>query len=232
MILDKEESIILHWNEKEENYSDKDKTIQIQIDTEDILGFHIIELYCSKEYDHQQIEQAFIQAYRERISWQMDDLESGLEIEENIVTEPEIKVPYNPKSIRVVPARYSLKDIVDMINGYEDEEPTLELSPEFQRGLVWDNVRKSRLIESILLGIPLPVFYLARDREGRLQVVDRMQRLSAINSFFQNRFRLTHLEYLEEECGNPVEFVLYIGCFIMKQMGLYSQIRMKILFLF
>ena len=49
MILDKEESIILHWNEKEENYSDKDKTIQIQIDTEDILGFHIIELYCSKE---------------------------------------------------------------------------------------------------------------------------------------------------------------------------------------
>jgi hypothetical protein len=41
------------------------------------------------------------------------------------------------------------------------------LNPDFQRDFVWDNEKQSRLIESIVLRIPLPVFYLAEDKQGR-----------------------------------------------------------------
>lgn len=88
-----------------------------------------------------------------------------------------------------------------MIDGEEGEEPDLDLAPDFQRDYVWDNTRKSRLIESILLNIPLPVFYLARDKNGKIQVVDGVQRLTTIYKFFKNEFKLNHLEYLEDECG-------------------------------
>lgn len=87
-----------------------------------------------------------------------------------------------------------------MVDGEDDEEPVLDLTPAFQREYVWDNGRKSRLIESILLNIPLPMFYLSRDKNGKLQVVDGLQRLTTIYKFFNNEFKLTKLEYLKEEC--------------------------------
>lgn len=114
-----------------------------------------------------------------------DALESGVEYTaENNESEEELKGPYNPNSVRVTQGRFSLKEIVEMINGTDFDEPILDLSPDFQRNFVRDTTRKSRLIESILLKIPLPVFYLARDKDGKYQVVDGAQRLSVISSFF------------------------------------------------
>ena len=75
----------------------------------------------------------------------------------------------------------------------------IDLSPDFQRGFVWNDItRKSRLIESLLLRIPLPVFYFAQDEEGLFQVVDGVQRLTVIRSFLNNEFKLKNLEYLSE----------------------------------
>lgn len=130
---------------------------------------------------------------------QKEDYESGLEAEmgEEIV-EDTIQTPYNPELITVAPATFSLKEIVDMIDGEDGEEPTLDLTPDFQREFVWDSTRKSRLIESIMLKIPLPVFYFSRDKEGKLQVVDGVQRLTTIYRFFKNKFKLTNLEYLKD----------------------------------
>lgn len=130
---------------------------------------------------------------------QKENYKSGLEEEDiNGGDCDSIKTPYDPELITVAPAKFSLKEIVDMIEGEEGEEPTLDLAPDFQRGFVWDSTRRSRLIESILLKIPLPVFYFSRDKEGKLQVVDGVQRLTTIYLFFKNKFRLTNLEYLEE----------------------------------
>lgn len=64
------------------------------------------------------------------------------------------------------------------------------LDPDFQRGFVWDTKRQSRLIESILLRIPLPVFYVAEDAEGRLIVVDGRQRLTTLDRFWKNELKL------------------------------------------
>ncbi|ADL55558.1 DUF262 domain-containing protein [Gallionella capsiferriformans] len=64
------------------------------------------------------------------------------------------------------------------------------LDPDFQREFVWDKDKQSRLIESILLRIPLPVFYVAEDNEGRLIVVDGRQRLTTLLRFLDNDLAL------------------------------------------
>lgn len=100
--------------------------------------------------------------------------------------------PYNPDKIRVEAKNFSLRQIYDMVKNGD-----LNLHPDFQRNLVWDNFRKSRLIESILLRIPLPMFYFSQDEEGILSVVDGLQRLSAIIEFMNNELVLRDLEYLD-----------------------------------
>lgn len=64
------------------------------------------------------------------------------------------------------------------------------MDPDFQRGYVWDAAKQSRLMESILLRIPLPVFYVAEDKGGLLIVVDGRQRLTTIRRFLNREFRL------------------------------------------
>lgn len=103
--------------------------------------------------------------------------------------------PYNPDSIRIDTKNFSLRQIQELV-----ADGDLDLSPEFQRNRVWDKTRKSRLIESILLRIPLPVFYFSEDDEGRYTVVDGLQRLSTICDFMNNKLKLENLEYLEKSC--------------------------------
>jgi len=70
------------------------------------------------------------------------------------------------------------------------EQGRFVLDPDFQRDFVWDEDKQSRLVESILLRIPLPVFYVAEDYEGRLIVVDGRQRLTTLQRFFAGQLRL------------------------------------------
>lgn len=71
--------------------------------------------------------------------------------------------------------------IGEMINLYQDEE--LDIHPEFQRVYRWSTEQKSKLIESILLGIPLPSIFVSQRDDGVWDVVDGLQRLSTIFSF-------------------------------------------------
>ena len=104
--------------------------------------------------------------------------------------------PYDPELIRVDTKNMSISYVYDMMT---NDDGDLDLSPDFQRNFVWSDItRKSRLIESILLRIPLPVFYLAQDNFGVLQIVDGVQRLSVIKAFLSNEFKLKNLEYLED----------------------------------
>jgi len=69
----------------------------------------------------------------------------------------------------------------------------LVLAPDFQRKDVWDKKHQSELIESILMGIPIPLIYLFEDENGIRQIIDGKQRVSALKEFLNNRFRLTDL---------------------------------------
>lgn len=64
------------------------------------------------------------------------------------------------------------------------------MNPDFQRDFIWNEDKQSKLIESVLMRIPLPVFYLAEDEEGRMVVVDGLQRLSTFQRFVKNELRL------------------------------------------
>lgn len=75
---------------------------------------------------------------------------------------------------------YSMS-IGELTNLYRDGE--LDVHPEFQRIFRWDTSQKTRLIESILLGIPLPSIFVAQAEDGSWDVVDGVQRISTILQF-------------------------------------------------
>ncbi len=141
------------------------------------------------------IEQKFLDAVFEYKMNLLINKEDGFDDAEEEEIEKNEKVnPYDPKLIRVDTKTFSISQINDMINDRE-----IDLSPDFQRGFVWTGItRKSRLIESLLLRIPIPVFYFSQDDEGLFQVVDGVQRLTVIHSFMKNEFKLKNLEYLKE----------------------------------
>lgn len=70
----------------------------------------------------------------------------------------------------------------EILNMYMSNE--IIISPEFQRGFRWDKHRQSRFIESLLLGIPIPPIFVAETNDGIWELVDGLQRLSTVLSFF------------------------------------------------
>ncbi|MCC6416591.1 MAG: DUF262 domain-containing protein, partial [Opitutaceae bacterium] len=80
----------------------------------------------------------------------------------------------------------------------------LVLQPEFQRQYVWDRKKASRLIESVLLRVPLPIIYLSEQPDGKEYVIDGQQRLTSLFSFVDGKFpsgdafKLTGLTAFEE----------------------------------
>ena len=108
------------------------------------------------------------------------------------------KNPYDPEKIRVETKNFSVDQIFAMMTEYNE----IDLSPDFQRQFVWlDKKRKSRLIESIMLRIPLPVFYFSELENGQMQVIDGVQRLTVIKDFLSGKFKLSKLEYLKKLNG-------------------------------
>jgi len=71
--------------------------------------------------------------------------------------------------------------IGEVISMYRDGE--LEIDPDFQRSFRWSITQQTRLIESILIGIPLPSIFVYQNKEGKWEVVDGVQRLSTILRF-------------------------------------------------
>lgn len=121
------------------------------------------------------------------------DEEGSTGVEEEIDGDAPFQ-PYDPDKIRVDPKSFSLKQILDEI-----KDGGIDLAPDFQRNRVWNEVQRVRLVESVLLRIPLPAFYFSADQSGRLSVVDGVQRLSTIEAFVAGKFALTRkaLEYLD-----------------------------------
>lgn len=73
--------------------------------------------------------------------------------------------------------------------------------PEYQREFVWDEERQSKLIESITLGLPIPIIFLAEDQNGRLEIVDGSQRIRTLSAFLSGELTLLKLDKLTEMNG-------------------------------
>lgn len=187
------------WSGFAEGY-DKDDDYSISIRT--IEQNQIDEIKKGEEIrsTSDEIYNEFSIKIAELLEQKRENEEAGIEdTDENseVILEPN---PYDPELIRVDTKPMSIKYVLEMM---DIEHNDLDLSPDFQRNFVWTDItRKSRLIESILLRIPLPVFYLSQDDDGKLQVVDGVQRLTVIKDFLENKFKLKNLEYLDDcnEC--------------------------------
>lgn len=73
--------------------------------------------------------------------------------------------------------------------------------PDYQRKYVYDDKRASCLIESILIGIPIPVIYLAEEDEGVYSVIDGQQRITSFVRYLKNEFPLSGLKKLQNLNG-------------------------------
>lgn len=84
---------------------------------------------------------------------------------------------------------------IETING-QVSKGNIELDPAFQRRAAWDSIRKSRLIESIAVGMPIPNIVLAENKKarGKYIVIDGKQRLLSIRDFIADGFELSGLD--------------------------------------
>jgi Protein of unknown function DUF262 len=73
--------------------------------------------------------------------------------------------------------------------------------PEIQREYIWDNGRSSRLIESLMLNIPVPLLYFSEMQDARYEIIDGHQRVKSIVRFLKNEFGLSSLGVLSEYRG-------------------------------
>lgn len=123
--------------------------------------------------------------------------ESGVEAEREDPEEGATEQPFDPSKIKVRTVNVVVDQIVSRITHGE-----IDLQPDFQRVRgIWDAQRRSRLIESLLLRIPIPVFYVAADHDEKWAVVDGVQRISTIHGYMAGEFALTRLEYRQEFDG-------------------------------
>lgn len=113
---------------------------------------------------------------------------------------------YDPEKINILTREPTIEQLLRRIN-----EEALDLAPDFQRQAnIWKDDVKSRLIESILIRIPLPAFYVDATDEDNWLVVDGLQRLSALKQFVnekdnKKKLKLTGLEYLEDLEGKTYD---------------------------
>ena len=117
-------------------------------------------------------------------------------------TDEELNSRYVKGDIRIVTeqARYPLAGILQMLqetkqDGSGKSAPRYMLDPDYQRRHRWSDTRKSRLIESFLLNVPVPPVFLYERDLARFEVMDGRQRLTALSDFYADKFALTGLEY-------------------------------------
>lgn len=116
----------------------------------------------------------------------------GTEYEDTGITKP-----FNPTLINITTKQMSLDTLIRRMR-----EGEVDLAPDFQRGEVWRPAAKSRLIESLLIRIPLPAFYMDATDEDKWLVVDGLQRLSTLRDFvIKKTMVLQDLEFLTQFHG-------------------------------
>jgi len=114
------------------------------------------------------------------------------------MSDEEINEKYKRGDVRIVTeqARYPIDSIETMLDSGK-----YKLNPEYQRRKRWDNLRKSRLIESFIMNVPLPPIFLYEYEYSKYEVMDGLQRLTSIYEFYKNKFTLEGLEYWTELNG-------------------------------
>lgn len=114
-------------------------------------------------------------------------------------SDAELESLYDTETFRIVTQRNDF--LIPSLLQSMEQQHYLNLTPPYQRRLRWDNKRKSRLIESLLMNVPIPPIFLFETELAQYEVVDGQQRLATIREFFDNEFVLSGLERWEDLNG-------------------------------
>lgn len=109
--------------------------------------------------------------------------------------------PIKDRTIITQPYDLVVESLIDQIQNKTIFLRPLSERPNFQRRYVWKDKLASRLIESILLNVPIPPCYLSQNEDFELDVIDGQQRLYSIYRFIDNHFSLSDLEIFKELNG-------------------------------
>lgn len=138
----------------------------------------------------------------------MTPIEEPLEVE---IGQPEEEIDSEPP-VTVDPEEFLTKDAFRMVyqtnhfflpqvRDLVEKGEVINIRPEYQRRLRWTIPQKSRLIESLLLNVPVPPLFLYESAEARYEVMDGQQRINAVSEFFNGSFALSGLSVLKPFIG-------------------------------
>lgn len=121
-----------------------------------------------------------------------------LEKLENEIENQQRNVSFDTKeyTIELIVQKY-LKDL--------DKEENEFFVPEYQREFVWDSVRQSRFIESLMIGLPIPYIFLAETSKGRYEIVDGSQRIRTLSAYINGELEIKGLEKISDLNGLKFE---------------------------
>src|SRR3989344_6626622 len=104
-------------------------------------------------------------------------------------------IPKNQKKVITDKTDPTIREICERI-----DKRKMVANADFQRNYVWDSqpIIKSRLIESVLLDIPIPIIFTAETEDGKEEVIDGQQRILTFHGFKNNKFLLKGLTILGE----------------------------------
>ena len=124
--------------------------------------------------------------------YEEDDIQIENAEELNDLTYTTPNEGYVFKEVHVTKKDFS---VFELARKYKKGDLILDVS--FERKLVWKERQKCELIESILMGLPLPIFYFKQLENGKFVVVDGKQRLSTLFEFLDDKFALKNLKILD-----------------------------------
>lgn len=131
------------------------------------------------------------------------DIEKDIEIDEkDSISDLSITNPFSTKDIKITHATIALSSLLKRLEYNE-----IDLNPDFQRHAnLWTRGKMSRLLESVLLKLPLPVFYFDVSNPDKWIVVDGLQRLSTLKKFVVDKeLKLYDLEFLKDLDGKKYD---------------------------
>ncbi|MGO4289879.1 DUF262 domain-containing protein [Chitinophaga sp. RAB17] len=148
-------------------------------------------------------------------------MESNLRRLGKLDNDGQAELSYDPDDVNIRLQTFRVGELIQMVtdsnldileDDFEDlrsllntdserlDEMDIDGEDDLQRNRnLWDAPQKSRFIESLMIKLPIPLFYFDGSRKP-WRVVDGLQRLNTIVSFIKGEFRLTDLEYLKDEC--------------------------------
>lgn len=119
-------------------------------------------------------------------------------MEENFLEKLESEIEKQQRNVSYDTKEYTIEIIVQKYLNDLDKEENEFFVPEYQREFVWDEVRQSRFIESLMIGLPIPYIFLAETSKGRYEIVDGSQRIRTLAAYLNNELKIKNLDKISD----------------------------------